>query len=288
MSTALARIGELDRYMGEIKRHQPLAREEEVRLARHYRETGDVEAAHKLVVSNLRFVVKIAHQYRGYGLKLLDMVQEGNVGLMHAVKKFDPERGYRLISYAVWWIRAYMQSFILKSWSLVKLGSGRVRRKLFFKLRSERSRLEREAQVHGDTASASEVMTEVAQSLGVEVSDVEEMGVRMAVRDFSLDAPVGEEGGGRYVDLLPAADEGPEAQLESSEAKRTVHAAVRAVANNLNEKEQYILDKRLLHDDPMTLADIGVHFGVSRERIRQLEARVIRKLGDVVRGPLAA
>lgn len=285
---AIARIGELDRYMSEIKRHTPLSRDEESAIARRYRDTGEIAAAHQLVVANLRFVVKIAHQYRGYGLKLLDIVQEGNVGLMHAVKKFDPERGYRLISYAVWWIRAYIQSFILKSWSLVKLGSGRVRRKLFFKLRSERSRLEQEAKSRGDDAADSTVMAEVAANLGVRVSDVEEMGVRMAARDFSLDAPVGEEGGSRHVDLLEAEDQGPVALIESLEAKATVHSAVQAVTDTLNVKEKYIVEHRLLTEEPMTLADIGSHFGVSRERIRQLEARVIRKIGDVVRQREAA
>ena len=271
MTAALALQSDLDRYVGEISKTPLLNREQEFRLARRYRDQGDLTAAHELVVANLRFVVKVAHQYKGYGLKLLDLVQEGNIGLMHAVKKFDPERGYRLISYAVWWIRAQIQSYILKSWSLVKLGSGRVRRKLFFKLRSERSRMLQASNGAQDNAK-------LAEALGVTEAEIDEMGVRLAARDFSLDAPIGDDADSSHLEQLPESSQSPESDLLAGEERKLLAQAIESVRDDLNEKERYILDGRLLNDDPRTLAEIGEHFGVSRERIRQLESRVLSKL----------
>lgn len=271
---ALSKASELDRYIGEVNQYPVLDREEEQRLARRYRDEGDVAAAHTLVVSNLRFVVKIAHGYKGYGLKLLDLIQEGNIGLMHAVKKFDPDRGYRLISYAVWWIRAQIQSYIMRSWSLVKMGSGRVRRKLFFKLRSERSELEREAAGDGSDTRAA-----LAERLGVDVGDVAEMELRLGARDFSLDAPLtDDEPGASHLDMVEANIISAEEDVVQREEKDLLRKVISRGAEHLNEKEAYILEHRLLSEDPPTLAEIGEHFGVSRERIRQLENRVITKL----------
>jgi len=273
--------GQLDGYMAEIQKIQLLSRDEEQALARKYRDEGDVAAAHKLVVSNLRFVVKIAHEYRGYGSKVLDLVQEGNMGLMHAVKKFDPDRGYRLISYAVWWIRAHIQAYIMKSWSLVKLGSGRVRRKLFFKLRSERSRLEQLAGPQGldDREEA------LAQKLEVDVAEIREMEGRLAAKDFSLDAPLALDAGATHLDMLEEEAEDPESMAVRSESVEQLSEAIDEVKGDLNDKERYILENRLLSDDAPTLAEIGKHFGVSRERIRQLEHRVIAKLRKVLPVP---
>lgn len=276
MTTAITlRNGELDRYIGELSKYPLLDRDEEQRLARLYRDEGDVAAAHQLVVSNLRFVVKIAHTYRGYGLKLLDIVQEGNIGLMHAVKKFDPDRGYRLISYAVWWIRAQIQSFVMRSWSLVKVGSGRVRRKLFFKLRSERSAMEQEAAGKGDATASREAL---ADRLGVSVDDLSEMEVRMGARDFSLDAPLSDDAGTAHVDMLEDVAPDQEAMVVAAEERQILDAVIEKSSDQLNDKETYILEHRLLSDEPPTLAVIGEHLGVSRERIRQLEQRVIKKL----------
>ena len=267
------RGNELDRFVAEVSRYPVLDREQEQRLARQYRDEGDVAAAHKLVVSNLRFVIKIAHTYRGYGLKLLDLVQEGNIGLMHAVKKFDPDKGYRLISYAVWWIRAHIQSYVMRSWSLVKLGSGRVKRKLFFKLRSQRSELERD---HGGDAEATQ--DALAARLGVSKEDISDMEARMAARDFSLDAPLTDDLGARHLDLLEDGTPDPESLAVAEEERRLLGAVIEAGSKALNERETYILEHRLLSEEPDTLAAIGNEFGVSRERARQIEARVLKKL----------
>ena len=270
---------ELDRYVREISEYPVLDREEEQALAIRFRDHGDVAAAHQLVVSNLRFVVKVAHQYRGYGLKLLDIIQEGNIGLMHAVKKFDPDKGYRLISYAVWWIRAQMQAFILKSWSLVKLGAGRVRRKLFFGLRSARSRLQAEG-----IEEPGALRESLARSLGVSEEEISEMELRLAGRDFSLDVPVGEDGDTNHLDMLESEHPEPEALVAARQERELLGEIIDEGSSLLNEKEAIILDRRLLNEEPPTLAELGSELGVSRERIRQLEQRVIRKLRSVAEG----
>ena len=270
----------LDRYMAEINRHPLLSREDEKKLAVRLYAHDDVAAAHKLVVSNLRFVVKIAHGYKGYGLKLLDMVQEGNVGLMTAVKKFNPHKGYRLISYAVWWIRAYIQAFILRSWSMVKLGSSRMQRKLFFKLRSVRSAAENDAAMRGEALDGDEL----AQRLGAKKKDVRRMEARLAARDFSLDATLTEDGTMTHLDMVTDASPDPEAAFAAAEEKALLRSTLAEAMGSLNAKERRIVDERLLADEPATLQKIGDDLHVSRERIRQLEQRVIAKL----RGSFAA
>lgn len=263
----------IDRYVAEINKHKLLTREDEVRLAERYRKDGDMKAAHQLVVANLRFVVKIAHEYRGYGLKLLDLVQEGNIGLMMAVKKFEPEKGYRLISYAVWWIRAYIQNFIIKSWSLVKLGTTQAQRKLFFKLRSERDRADREAGP-GEVAP----IRTLARRLRVAEGEVSDMEMRLAAHDFSLDATL--EPGARqsHMDMLTDSATSQEDRLASMEQRRVVRGKVHEALGNLNVKERYIVENRLMTDEPKTLQEIGQYFRISRERARQIEGNVIRKI----------
>lgn len=275
MTTALALTTDaaLDRYMAEVKRHPLLSREEEHDLAMRFFDQGDVSAAHKLVVANLRFVVKIAHEYRGYGLKLLDMVQEGNVGLMVAVKKFNPHKGYRLISYAVWWIRAHIQSFIQRHWSVVKLGTSRMQRKLFFKLRSAKAHAQR---LLGPGEGVS--TQELAERLGAKEKDVARMEMRLAGRDFSLDAKLTEDGSATHLDLIADEAQSPEDLLGDLQQQRLLSGKVEEALDSLNEKERYIVEHRLLADDPQTLQEIGDNFKVSRERIRQLENRVIGKL----------
>jgi RNA polymerase sigma-32 factor len=274
VSASIAANQSIDQYVSEINRYKLLTREQESELAYRYVDKGELSAAHKLVVSNLRFVVKIAHEYRGYGLKLLDLVQEGNIGLMMAVKKFDPEKGYRLISYAVWWIRAYIQNFIIRSWSLVKLGTTQAQRKLFFKLRSERDKADRAAGP-GETATADTL----AKRLKVAEGEVNAMEMRLASRDFSLDAEL--EPGARqsHLDLL-ADDKGPsqEEELAKLEERRLVRGKVHEAMGSLNEKERYIVENRLMTDEPKTLQEIGQHFSISRERARQIEGNVIRKI----------
>ena len=263
----------IDRYVSEINRYPLLSRQDETELAKRHTEGGDLQAAHKLVVSNLRFVVKIAHEYRGYGLKLLDLVQEGNIGLMMAVKKFDPNKGFRLISYAVWWIRAYIQNYIIRSWSLVKLGTTQAQRKLFFKLRSERDRADHQAGP-GETASAQDL----AKRLKVAEGEVSAMEVRLAGRDFSLDAELEPGAKQSHLDLL--ADQGvtQEEQVASLEERQLVRGTVHEAMGQLNEKERYIVENRLMTEEPKTLQEIGQAFHISRERARQIEGAVIRKI----------
>jgi len=260
----------IDKYIAEIRKYPLLSREEELALANRLIDDGDVSAAHKLVVSNLRFVVKVAHEFRGYNMKLLDLIQEGNVGLMMAVKKFEPERGYRLISYAVWWIRAYMRSFIMRTWSSVKLGTTHASRKLFFKLRSTKARMEQDNREVPSTA-------ELAKELGVEESDVLDMEIRMAAHDFSLDAEQGESGRAGY-DRLALDHETQEETYANEEQKQLTHKSVTAALKTLSDKERYIVEQRFLGDEGRTLNDIGVELGVSRERIRQIEQRAMGKL----------
>ncbi|OGQ89359.1 MAG: RNA polymerase subunit sigma-70 [Deltaproteobacteria bacterium RIFOXYA12_FULL_58_15] len=278
----------IDQYVSEINRYKLLTREQEVELAEKYFKEGDLQAAHKLVVSNLRFVVKIAHEYRGYGLKLLDLIQEGNIGLMMAVKKFDASKGYRLISYAVWWIRAYIQNFVIRSWSLVKLGTTQAQRKLFFKLRSERDRADRDAG-QGEVASTKSL----AKRLKVAEGEVSGMEMRLASRDFSLDAQL--EPGARqtHLDLLADKDSfNQEAEFAEEQEREMVRGKVHEAMGELNEKEQYIVEFRLMTDEPKTLQEIGKNFGISRERARQIEGNVIRKIRTRLTGsglePMAA
>ena len=261
MTKALAlRENNIDQYIAEIKRYPLLNAEEELALARQYRDDGDITAAHQLVISNLRFVVKIAHEYRHYGMKTLDLIQEGNMGLMMAVKKFDPDRGYRLISYAVWWIRAQIQSFVQRSWSMVKVGMTSARRKLFFN--------------HELKITAKHL----SEALDVRESDVEEMEVYMAGRDYSLDAPLTVDAGVSHLDMLEDDVPMTDSLLASKEEHSLVHDALSDIVETCNEKERYIIAHRLLDEEPKSLQEIGDTFSVSRERIRQLETRVLGKL----------
>jgi RNA polymerase sigma-32 factor len=263
----------LDRYVSEINKYPLLTREQEVELALTYQKEQSDTAAHRLVVSNLRFVVKTAHEYRGYGLKLLDLVQEGNIGLMIAVKKFDPSKGYRLVSYAVWWIRAYIQSFIMRAWSLVKVGTTQAQRKLFFRLRSERERADRLAGP-GERASAADI----AAYLHVSESDVNDMEMRLGERDFSLDAKVIEGGRSAHIDLLACGADSQEHTFASAEMRGLLRDKIAGIMDQLNDKERYVIANRILKDEPPTLQEIGQVLKISRERVRQIEGNIIRKL----------
>jgi RNA polymerase sigma-32 factor len=263
----------LNQYMAEVRKAPILSREQEVELARRYRQDGDLAAAHQLVLSNLRFVVKIAHEYKKYGFRLLDLIQEGNMGLMLSVKKFDPEKGYRLISYAVFWIRAQINSYIMRSWSLVKLGTGRARRKLFFKLRSEKAKALHDSPEHHASSE------ELADRLDVTALEVDEMEQRFAARDFSLDAQIG-EGSTTHLDALASFEANQEELLGQAEASAELKNKVHEVLDGLNEKERFIVENRMMNQEPMTLQQIGDSFKVSRERVRQLESRIVAKLRD--------
>ena len=269
----------LDMYLSEINRFQLLTAEEERRLAHLFREAGDTRAAHQLVTANLRFVVKVAYEYRSYGFKLADLVQEGNIGLMKAVQKFDADKGIRLISYAVWWIRAYIQNYILKSWSLVKLGTTQAQRKLFFSLARTRRELDRTSAEHGADSDGRNIQ-KIAKKLRVKAEEVREMEQRMEGRDLSLDAPVGDDGGSTHGDFVATDDAGQDEELSSAEERRMVAGKIGVALGRLDPRERYIIEERVMSERPMTLKDLGEHFGFSRERARQLEIRAKEKLKE--------
>ena len=282
MTQRTAKDGSLDLYIAEVNRHALLTREQEHELATRYQTTRNPADYQTLVVCNLRFVVKLAHQYRGYDLKLLDLIQEGNLGLMMAAQKFEPSRGYRFISYAVWWVRAYMQNHIMRSWSLVKVGTTQAQRKLFFKLKGAEERAMRLA-ANGDGAT----LAELAETLGVATHEVQSMQGRLAARDFSLDGTrqAGASTGATWGDQLK--DEGPTADLEAcvldDQERQVVRRQATDAMAHLNPKERYILVHRLMCDEPQTLQQIGVHFSISRERARQIESAVKRKMSHALK-----
>ena len=261
----------LELYMGEINKFPILGMEEEFRLAVLFKNQNDMEAAEKLVVSNLRFVVKIAHKYHSYGAKLTDLIQEGNIGLMHAVKKFDPYKGYRLISYAVWWIRAYIQNYIIRSWSMVKIGTTQAQRKLFFTLSQAKRKLETLSQKRPEFAV-------IAEALNVKVVEVEEMDLRMSGRDLSVDAYINEDGKETYLDSLIYQGEDQEKILIKKEEMELVQRNISGALGKLNEKELYIIIHRVMADNPETLQKIGDRFHITRERVRQIEKKALEKL----------
>jgi RNA polymerase sigma-32 factor len=266
----------LDQYLREINRVALLTVEEERRLAREFRDQGDKRAGHKLVEANLRFVVKVAFEYRSYGLRMADLIQEGNIGLMKAVQKFDPDKEIRLISYAVWWIRAYIQNHILKSWSLVKIGTTQAQRKLFFSLARTRHEIERATPGAGLEGEGIDVNL-VAKKLRVRASDVVEMQQRMEGRDLSLDAPVA-DGTSTHLEFTPSDGEGQDVELARHEEEALLNGRVADAMSRLDPRERHIIEARIMKDGKETLRDLGQHFGFSRERARQLEIRALEKL----------
>lgn len=263
--------GTLDLYINEINRFALLTPEEEFKLAVRLKKYNDMEAAEKLIVSNLRFVVKIAHEYRNYGFKLADLIQEGNIGLIHAVKKFDPYKGYRLISYAVWWIRAYIQNYLIKSWSIVKIGTTQAQRKLFFKLSQAKKQLESISKTKPEFA-------EIASSLGVKSSEVAEMDLRMGSRDVSLHEFIGDDGENSHIDFLAFEGENQEVALIKHEERSLVKQNITAALTTLNEREAYIILNRVMADNPETLQKIGDKYNITRERARQIEKQALKKV----------
>ena len=264
----------VERYVADINRHRLLTPQEEYDLALKVYEDNDVSAFNDLARANLRFVVKVAHEYTGYGLPLLDLIQEGNAGLLKALEKFDPYKGFRLISYGVWWIRAYIQNYVMRSWSMVRIGTTQAQRKLFFKLRSERDRVEQECA--GESGSGTVV--ELAARLNVAEKDIIEMNGRLSGRDASLDAPVGDAARTTYVEFLREDSESPEELYSEIERRRLLRREVNEIMKGFNDRERFIVAKRLMADEPMTLQKIGKRFSISRERVRQIEGRVLEKL----------
>lgn len=274
MTHTLAISTGLETYLAEVERYPLLTPEQEKDLAFRYYEKGDLSAAHALVTANLRFVIKIANEYRNYGMKVLDLVQEGNLGLMMAVKKFNPYRGYRLITYAVWWIRAYIQKYILQSWSLVKIGTTQAQRKLFYKLNQTKNALASTEAVEGQA----EMTDAVASALDVKDKDVLEMELRMSGRDFSLDSTFDDEGDTSYLDRLESQGPSQEDLLIDAEEVEAREQGVQRALAKLNERENYIVEHRILAEKPATLQEVGDHLKISRERVRQLEAGALKKL----------
>lgn len=260
----------LSRYLCEIKRFPLLDEQEERRLALRLYEHGELSAAQTLITSNLRFVVKIAAEYRNYGLKMLDLIQEGNIGLMMAVKKYNPHKGFRLISYAVWWIRAYIQNYIVSAWSLVKIGTTQAQRKLFFKLKQARNAIRQ--MTGGD-----DDLPAVARMLDVDEADLIEMSQRLQ-GEVSLDAELvpGEAGGA--LELLVDERPNQEVLVGELQEQQLLQQQVAAALGQLGERERYVVEQRICADEPLTLQEIAGHFSVSRERVRQIEENAVRKL----------
>ena len=278
---ALTPEGSLSRYMEQIRTFPMLEADEEYMLARSFAERGDVTAAHKLVTSHLRLVAKIAMGYRGYGLPVADLISEGNLGMMHAVKKFDPDKGFRLATYAMWWIKASIQEYVLRSWSLVKIGTTASQKKLFFNLRRIKGQIG--AIDRGDLKP--EDVTHIADELNVSEKDVISMNQRMSGGDHSLNTPLattsGEEGT-EWQDWLEDERPDQEAYFAETEELGQRHAIMQDAMQNLNPREVRIIEARRLAEPPLTLEELADEFGVSRERIRQIEVRAFEKLSKAV------
>jgi RNA polymerase sigma-32 factor len=274
----------LTRYLEEIRRFPMLEPQNEYMLAKRWREHGDRDAAHKLVTSHLRLVAKIAMGYRGYGLPISEVISEGNVGLMQAVKRFEPEKGFRLATYAMWWIKAAIQEYILRSWSLVKMGTTANQKKLFFNLRKAKSKIS--ALEEGDLRP--DQVKLIAKRLGVTEQDVVDMNRRLG-GDVSLNAPIREDGdSGEWQDWLVDDVSDQETRLAESEEADNRRKALGDALSVLNDRERRIFEARRLADDPITLEDLAAEFGVSRERVRQIEVRAFEKVQRAVKSRIAA
>jgi RNA polymerase sigma-32 factor len=271
--------GNLTRYLQDIRKFPMLEQDQEYMLAKSWREHDDVEAAHQLVTSHLRLVAKIAMGYRGYGLPLSELISEGNVGMMQAVKRFDPERGFRLATYAMWWIRAAIQEYILHSWSLVKMGTTAAQKKLFFNLR----RLKGQMQAIEEGDLQPEQVAKIAETLAVPEDDVVQMNRRLAAPDHSLNAPLRIDGDGEWQDWLVDDTEDQEVLLAESEELGKRRVLLTNAMKTLNERERHILQERRLQENPTTLEELSQVYGISRERVRQIEVRAFEKLQKAIR-----
>ena len=272
--------GGLGHYFREVWTYPILDKKEEQALGMLWREHGDTEGAHKLVTSPLRLVVKMAMKYKGYGLPVADLVSEGNIGLMRAVKKFEPEKGFRLSTYAMWWIKASITEYVLKSWSMVKMGTVASQKKLFFSLRSVKAKLNilDNGNLTADQAAL------ISSKIGVSEKDIVHMNGRLSVRDMSLNAPMSQddEGGAEFIDSLVDDSASPEQILANREQQSVMNRHLAKAVASLPERERHIFTERKLKDDPPTLEELGVSYGISRERVRQLEARAFERVQKAV------
>jgi RNA polymerase sigma-32 factor len=275
---SLSQEGGLQRYLQQIRQFPMLEPNEEYMLAKRFKEHGDKDAAHKLITSHLRLVAKMAMGYRGYGLPISEVISEGNIGLMHAVKRFEPERGFRLATYAMWWIKASIQEFILRSWSLVKMGTTASQKKLFFNLRKIKGQIQ--ALEEGDLRP--EHVKKIAHRLGVPEEDVVSMNRRLS-GDTSLNAQVRADGEGEWQDWLADDGESQEDTLAASEETQMRMELLTEAMDKLDKRERRVFEARRLKDEPATLEDLSQEFGVSRERIRQIEVRAFEKVQKAVK-----
>lgn len=275
--------GNLSRYLQDIRKFPMLTPDEELSLAQRWQDSEDTDAAHKLVTSHLRLVAKIAMGYRGYGLPIGELIGEGNVGMMQAVKRFDPDRGFRLATYAMWWIRAAIQEYILHSWSLVKMGTTAAQKKLFFNLR----RLKGQMQAFEDGDLKPEQVTKIARLLDVQEQDVVSMNRRLAAPDNSLNAPLRQEGEGEWQDWLVDDSDSQETVLAEREERTGRTALLSSALKTLNDRERHILVERRLKDNPTTLEDLSREYNISRERVRQIEVRAFERLQKAMKQQVA-
>jgi RNA polymerase sigma-32 factor len=268
-------------YLSQIERYPVLSREEENRLAVQYKESMNEEAGQILITSNLRFVIKVSLGYRNYGVRLMDLIQEGNIGLMKAVQRFDPEKGYRLISYAIWWIKAYIQNYIIRSWSLVKVGTTQAQRKLFYRIS------DLPEAVDGDNHQ--ENVARLADRIHVTQDEVIDMAARLKAHDLSLDDLIGDRSRDSFADTLRDDSPDQEEILADMEAQLDLKIWANNALKTLNPREKYIVEKRILSEEPVTLKELGRHFGITRERARQIERSALEKLkGNYLRSQLVA
>jgi RNA polymerase sigma-32 factor len=269
----------LRRYLQEIQKFPMLDADEEYMLAKRWSEYGDYEAAHKLVTSHLRLVAKIAYGYRGYGLPVSELIAEGNIGLMTAVKKFEPEKGFRLSTYAMWWIRASIQEFVLRSWSLVKMGTSATQKKLFFNLKKMRKRLKT---IDDGKALTPQQITQIAHELDVGEQDVIDMDQRMGAHDKNLNARVGTDGETEWMDMLADPSESHEDTLADDQELRMKKKLLGQALESLNDREREIIVTRHMNEEELTLEELSKRFGISRERVRQIESRAMEKMTQFV------
>ena len=274
MIPAISNEGNLNSYMEQIKKFPLLEVKEEYMLATAWKNQGDVKAAHKLVTSHLRLVAKIASGYRGYGLPISDLISEGNIGMMHAVKRFEPEKGFRLATYAMWWIKASIQEYVLRSWSLVKIGTTAAQKKLFFNLKKIKSKIS--AIEEGDLTP--EQVDKISTELSVSKKEVISMNRRISGSDYSLNAPVTEEGQGEWQDWLEDETQNQEASFAETEEYLLKKNIMNDALQILTDREKDIICERQLSENPLTLEDLSIRYDVSRERIRQIEAKAFEKL----------
>jgi RNA polymerase sigma-32 factor len=268
-------------YLSQIEHYPVLSRKDETELAVRYRDKNDAKAGQILITSNLRFVIKVALGYRNYGVRLMDLIQEGNIGLMKAVERYDPDKGYRLISYAIWWIRAYIQNYIIRSWSLVKIGTTQAQRKLFYRISDLPEAL--------DADDRQENVAKLALKINVTENEVTDMAARLKAHDLSLDDLIGDRSRDSFADTLKDNAPDQEEILSELEELEDLKQWADQALESLNPREKYIVEKRILSEDPVTLKELGKHFGITRERARQIERSALEKLkGNYLRSQLAA